>query len=345
MIKVGIIGATGYTGAELLRILVNHAQVEITALTTTSQAGKSITEIYPSLTGYVNNILVEDDIEKTVSQCDVVFVALPHGNAVKVAKEVVKQGKVMIDLGADLRLKDADVYEKWYKVNHDGRDILEQAVYAIPELYREDIKGKKLIANPGCYPTSVLLALVPLLRAGAIEHKSIIIDSKSGMSGAGRSLSEAAHYCTVNENIDAYGVATHRHTPEIEQELTKACGEDVLVSFTPHHMPITRGILSTIYADLKDGFGDSEIKEIYKMYDKEKFVHLLDDGVMPHTKWVYGSNNCHINYKIDKRTNRIIVVSAIDNLVKGASGQAVQNMNIAFGLNECTGLNLTALVP
>ncbi len=346
MIKVGIIGATGYTGGELVRLLLNHPQATLQVLTTTSQAGMSIADIYPALTGYTDEVLVAADVEKTVAHCDVVFVALPHGHAVAVGKEVLKQKKKMIDLGADFRLKDGSVYEEWYKVAHDGKEMLAEAVYALPELHRAEIKGKSLIANPGCYPTSIILALAPLLQAGIINPHTLVIDAKSGMSGAGRKLTEATHYVAVNDNVDAYGVGNHRHTPEIEQELARAYGGNFAISFTPHHMPITRGILSSMYADLTREISEAEIRELYQAaYGKEQFVHLLKPNIYPHTKWVAGSNNCHINFKIDTRTNRIIVLSAIDNLLKGAAGQAIQNMNILFDLPEETGLKFAGLMP
>ncbi|MEI7884468.1 MAG: N-acetyl-gamma-glutamyl-phosphate reductase [Clostridia bacterium] len=346
MIKVGIIGATGYTGGELVRLLLNHPETVLTALTTTSQAGMRIADIYPALTGYTDEVLVEADVAKTVELCDVVFVALPHGHAVAVGREVLKQNKKMIDLGADFRLKDSSVYEEWYKVTHDGKEMLADAVYALPELHRAEIKGKSLIANPGCYPTSIILALAPLLQAGIINPHTLVIDAKSGMSGAGKKLTEATHYVEMNDNVDAYGVGNHRHIPEIEQELARAYGAKFFLSFTPHHMPITRGILSSMYADLTRTVDEAEVRALYEVaYGQEQFVHLLKPNIYPHTKWVAGSNNCHLNFKIDPRTNRIILISAIDNLLKGASGQAVQNMNILFDLPEETGLKFAGLMP
>lgn len=344
MIKVGIIGATGYTGSELIRLLLNHKDVEIKAITSSSKSGDSITEIFPSFIGYSKLKFLEHNAKETISICDVVFVALPHGHSASIAKEVKKQNKIMIDLGADFRLKNFKTYEQWYGIKHSGVDLLKEAVYALPELYRNEIKGKKIIANPGCYVTSVLLALTPLLKNNLISEKGIIVDAKSGLSGAGKNLSSQAHFVNVNENMDAYKIATHRHTPEIEQELTKQSEKEVILSFTPHHIPITRGILSTIYADLKEDVSEEFVKKAFDdMYKDEPFVHLLPSGIYPQIKWVAGSNNCHINFKIDKRTNKIIIVSVIDNLIKGASGQAIQNMNILFGKKETEGLDFSGM--
>lgn len=346
MIKASIIGSTGYTGVELVRLLSTHEAVELVALTTQSYEDQAYDQVYPSFKGYIDKKCVAQDLPELISQSQVIFVALPHGHSVPVVREALKQGKKVIDLGADFRLNNKEVYEQWYGMEHTGEDLLGQAVYGLPEIHREAIGKAQLIANPGCYPTSVILALAPALKHGLIDPASIIIDAKSGVSGAGRKLALSSHYGEVNENVNAYGVAGHRHTPEIEQELSKLAGKELLVSFTPHLMPMTRGILSTIYAQAKNDFSPEELREIYEeFYQDEPFVHLLPPGQWPHTKWVAGSNNCHLNLTLDSRTGRVIICSAIDNLVKGASGQAVQNMNLLFGLPETTGLKFPGLYP
>ncbi|MDS1029349.1 N-acetyl-gamma-glutamyl-phosphate reductase [Bacillota bacterium LX-D] len=346
MIKASIIGATGYTGIELVRILLNHPEVELEALTSQSYVEEDFSAVYPNITGYIQKKCTEDNIEEIVKYSDVVFVALPHGHAVPVAKEVLRQGKKIIDLGADFRFRQSDVYENWYKVKHSGSELLAKAVYGLPELNREEIKKNTIIGNPGCYPTSIILALAPALQKKLVNTDTLIIDSKSGVSGAGRKTGLGNHYAEVNESVHAYGVATHRHTPEIEQELSKLTGNKVTITFTPHLMPMTRGILSTIYATLNSKLNETEVREIYEtFYAQEPFVHVLPKGQWPHTKWVYGSNNCFLNLTIDTRTNRLIIVSVIDNLVKGASGQAVQNMNLLFGFPETTALQIPGLFP
>lgn len=339
--KIGILGATGYTGQELLRLLYNHPEAEVVYLGTSSSAGKDISDIYPHL--YENGHILE---EETVPEVDVVFVALPHGIAAVRAVELLERGIKIIDLGADFRLNNYEEYEAWYKTKHASPEILEQAVYGLPELYRNDIKGKKLVANPGCYPTASLLALVPLLKAGLLNTDSIIIDAKSGVSGAGRGMTMTVHYSEVNDNFKAYGVGEHRHTPEIEQQLSKAAGEKVLINFTPHLVPMTRGILATIYAQVKPGIREGALREIWReAHELEPFVHLLPEGTWPQTKYSYSCNHAFLQLKYDQRTGRVVIVSVIDNLVKGASGQAVQNMNILFGLPETMGLKATGLWP
>ncbi|MCL6447804.1 MAG: N-acetyl-gamma-glutamyl-phosphate reductase [Armatimonadetes bacterium] len=346
MFKAGIIGATGYTGAELVRILHRHPQVELTALTTQSYAGKPFWEVYPHLYNYVDLICEERDLEKLIGSCEVIFVSLPHGHALALAGEITGRGKILIDLGADFRFRSPDVYEKWYGVTHTARELAAQAVYGLPEIHREKIRPARLVANPGCYPTSVILGLAPLLKNGLVEPESIVIDSKSGVSGAGRGLSLNTHYCEVNENIKAYGVASHRHTPEIEQELSLLAGVEVTVSFTPHLTPMTRGILSTIYGKLTRPASQEEVLALYReFYAGEPFVRLLPAGMLPATKMVSGSNHCDLGVVVDRRTGRIVVVSAIDNLIKGASGQAVQNMNIILGLPETAGLEGPGVYP
>lgn len=346
MNKVSIIGTTGYTGVELVRLLANHREVELVALTSQSYAGEDFSSVYPSLTGYLDKMCTAQDIPEVVQNSDVVFVALPHGHAVPVAAEAARQGKKVIDLGADFRFDDVKIYEEWYKVEHGGAELLPAAVYGLPEINRSKIKTAAIIGNPGCYPTSVILGLAPALQHGLIDSRTIIIDAKSGVSGAGRKLALGSHYAEVNENVSAYGVASHRHTPEIEQELGKLAGQELQVSFTPHLMPMTRGILSTIYASVQAGVTIQAVRECYSsFYQGEPFVHLLPEGQWPHTKWVYGSNNCHLNLTIDRRTGRLIIVSAIDNLVKGAAGQAVQNMNLLLGLPEITALQIPGMYP
>ncbi|UWG97981.1 N-acetyl-gamma-glutamyl-phosphate reductase [Dehalobacter sp. DCM] len=342
MITIGILGVTGYTGQELLRLLNNHPEVKVTYLGSSSSAGKRISDICPHFQDSVDTVLETED----VPDVDVVFMALPHGIASARARELLQRGIKIIDLGADFRLKDVATYESWYRVAHADPTLLKEAVYGLPELYREQITGKTLIANPGCYPTASQLALVPLLRAGLIEMNGIIIDAKSGVSGAGRGIVQNLHYSEVNENFKAYGVGVHRHTPEIEQQLSDAVNSPVVINFTPHLVPMTRGILTTIYAAITSGVSEEDLKNCWHlMYDNEPFIHVMPEGEWPQTKYAYGSNHAYLQLRYDPRTNRVVLVSAIDNLVKGASGQAIQNMNILFGLPETTGLQHTALWP
>ncbi|AEF93159.1 N-acetyl-gamma-glutamyl-phosphate reductase [Desulfotomaculum nigrificans CO-1-SRB] len=346
MIKVGIIGATGYAGAELVRLLSRHPQVEFGALTSQSYAGKLIWEVFPHLYGLVDDRLEELNLPELVANCDVIFTALPHGHAMPVAEAVWQQGKRLIDLGADFRLKDAAIYQSWYKTEHTAVDLLASAVYGLPELYRRQIKDSRIIANPGCYPTSAILGLAPLLTNRLINPESVIIDAKSGVSGAGRGLSLKTHFSETTGNFQAYGVATHRHTPEIEQELSMLAGVPLTVSFTPHLTPMVRGILSTMYAKLNQDMTTGEVLAIYRrFYEGERFVRVLPEGMLPSTKAVAGSNCCDIAVTVDTRTKRVIVLSAIDNLIKGAAGQAVQNLNVMLGLPEDTGLDFAGMYP
>jgi len=339
--KVGILGATGYTGQELLRILNQHPEAELVYLGSSSSVGKNLAEIYPHLHAEYP-ILSEEE----VSEVEVLFVALPHGIASEKAEGLLKKGIKIIDLGADFRLQSHQEYELWYKTKHANPELLAEAVYGLPEFYRTEIYGKSLVANPGCYPTASLLALVPLLGSGLIQQTSIVIDAKSGVSGAGRGISQGVHYAEVNENFKAYGVGEHRHTPEIEQQLSKAAKETVRISFTPHLVPMTRGILATAYAQVQKGVGEKELRNCMReAYEQEAFVHLLPEGTWPQTKFSYGSNHAFLQLKYDARTGRVIIVSVIDNLVKGASGQAVQNMNILFGLPETMGLGTRGIWP
>lgn len=338
MIKVAIVGSTGYSGQELVRLLIKRGDVEIKYLSSHSYVGKIYSEIYPNFKGMADIECSEADILKFARECDVIFLALPHGIASKeITKEVLEENCKIIDLGADFRLKDKKTYEKWYGVEHFGGNLLEQAVYGLPELNREKIKGAKLIANPGCYATCSILSIAPLLKAGIINPKNIIIDAKSGVSGAGRSLSFGSLYCECNENIKAYKIRSHRHTPEIEQVLGEFGGENL--TFTPHLIPVNRGILATSYVELTKNISQNEAREIYKeFYKNEHFIRVLNDENSAEIKNVKGSNFFDTNVFKDERTNRLIITSAIDNLVKGASGQAVQNLNILFNLDEKTGL-------
>ncbi|MGB9661836.1 MAG: N-acetyl-gamma-glutamyl-phosphate reductase [Moorellaceae bacterium] len=346
MIKTGIIGATGYTGAELVRLLVRHPHIRLVALTSQSFAGQAMAGVYPSLQGFTEAICEDLTPGEVLSRVEVVFLALPHGHAVPVAEEAEKRGIRVIDLGADLRFREAEVYEQWYGIKHTNPELAARAVYGLPEIYRAEIASARVVANPGCYPTSVILALAPLLKGGYIDPRTIIIDAKSGVSGAGRQAQLTSLFVECNENIHPYGVTTHRHTPEIEQELSRLAGETVRVSFTPHLLPISRGILSTIYANLKKEVPEEDLRRAYREFYREApFVKLLPPGQWPHTRWVYGSNFCHLNLAVDRRTGRVIVASAIDNLTKGASGQAIQNLNLMFGWPETTGLDYPGLCP
>ncbi len=337
MVKVGIIGATGYAGSELVRILSQHKDAELVYLASHSYAGKKFSDIYPYYKNIVDLTLEEDNLDKAADKADVVFIALPHGIASKVVNEDILSRCKIIDLGADFRIHDKEVYEKWYKVEHFGEDILKEAVYGLPEIHRDEIRKARLVANPGCYTTCSILTLYPLLKNHLIEEDSIVIDAKSGTSGAGRGEKVANLFCEVNESIKAYGVTTHRHTPEIEQELSLAALSSITIDFTPHLIPMQRGILATCYGKLKAGATEEDVKRAYSdAYSLEPFIRLLD--TLPETRFVRGSNYVDISYKINSRTGRIIAVGAIDNLVKGAAGQAVENMNILFDLDEREGL-------
>ena len=345
-VKVGILGATGYTGAELVRILSGHHQVELVFLGTQNYGGQAIWEVYPHL--YKYNSLICEEFPNTdyLDRLEVLFVALPHGHAMPIAVEALKRGVKVIDLGADFRLLDYRVYQEWYDVEHTAGELLGEAVYGLPELKRAQIKEAQLIANPGCYPTSVILALAPLLKKGLVATDSIIADSKSGVSGAGRGLALGVHFSEVNDNFRAYNVGKHRHTPEIEQELSQLAGSNLTVSFTPHLLPITRGILSTVYAKLTQDLDGAELTALYQeFYNEEFFVRVLPEGLPPQTKWTTGSNHCDLGLTVDRRTGRVVVMSAIDNLVKGAAGQAVQNMNIICGFPEESALTAPGLFP
>ena len=334
MWKAGIIGATGYTGFVLISTLLSHPKIKITLITSNTYKGKKISEIFPSLKGLFEETLLPTD-GKHSGKCDIYFLCLPHGNSMEMAKSLFNGKAIIIDLSADFRFEDVDIYEKAY-IKHNAKKLIPEAVYGLPELYRNKIKGAKLIANPGCYPTSAILALYPLLKGGLITG-DIFIDSKSGVSGAGRETKLGSMFCEVSEGFRAYNVGIHRHEPEIQKEVNKF--SDTRVTFVPHLLPINRGILSTIYGRLKTPAQTKDIIALYKkVYKDEPFVRILDEGTYPDTRFTRFSNYCDIGLKVF-RDGRIIIISAIDNLVKGASGQAIQNMNIALGIKETTALN------
>ena len=346
MIKVGIIGATGYAGSELVRILLGHKDVEIKWYGSRSYIDKKYASIYQNFFQLVDANCMDDNMEVLADQVDVIFTATPQGLCASLVNEEILSKVKIIDLSADFRIKDVKVYEEWYKLEHKSPQFIEEAVYGLCEINREDVKKARLVANPGCYTTCSILTCYPLVKEGIIDPNTIIVDAKSGTSGAGRGAKVDNLFCEVNENMKAYGVATHRHTPEIEEQLGYACGEKITINFTPHLVPMNRGILATAYASLKKDVTYEEVKAIYdKYYADEKFVRVLEKDVCPQTKWVEGSNYVYVNFKIDPRTNRIIMMGAIDNLVKGAAGQAVQNMNLMFGLKESEGLELVPMFP
>ena len=352
MIKAGIIGATGYAGGELVRILMNHPEVEIAWYGSRSYIDKKYYQVYQNMFQIVEDICKDDNITELAEQVDVIFTATPQGFLAGILTEEILSKVKIVDLSADYRIKDVAVYEKWYGIEHKSPQFIEEAVYGLCEINRGKITADtRLVANPGCYTTCSILTAYPLVKEGLIDVNTLIIDAKSGTSGAGRGAKMQNLYCEVNENMKAYGVASHRHTPEIEEQLGYAGDCQVTLNFTPHLVPMNRGILATEYAMLKrkeDGSlpAYEEVKAVYdKYYAREKFVRVLDKGVCPETKWVEGSNYVDVNFVIDERTGRIIMMGAIDNLVKGAAGQAVQNMNLLFGLEESMGLNLVPCFP
>lgn len=338
MIKAAVLGATGYAGIELVRLLSNHPEVSIEVLGSQSFDGKKISEVYQNFEGILDkecSVINMDELEK----CDVAFCALPHGASKTVIPELVERGLKVIDLSGDFRYDDVSVYEKWYGEEHSSPELSNEAVYGLCELHRDRVAGARLVANPGCYTTCSILGAAPLMASGLGDTKNIIIDAKSGVTGAGRTTSLPFQFCECTENTKAYKVATHRHTSEIEQELSKLAGEELMVSFTPHLVPLKRGILSTIYINLKKKMTTQEVVDLYKQYYKDEFfVRVKEAGSLPETKFVAGSNFVDIGVVVDERLNRAVVVSSIDNIVKGAAGQAVQNMNILFNLDETTGL-------
>lgn len=345
MIRIGIVGASGYTGVELARLLSACPEVKLTVATSRQYKGKKLADVYPNLAGMVD--IVCDDLvpEELAARADFFFTAVPHQSAMNIVPGLLQAGKKVVDLSADFRLHDAAVYEKWYQ-KHTAQEYLAEAVYGLPELHRAEIPKARLVANPGCYPTSVILGLAPLLDAGAIEPETLIVDSKSGTSGAGRTAQTGTLFCEVTEGFKAYKIAAHRHTPEMEQEISGLCKKAVTISFTPHLLPISRGILSTMYAKLHTMMTDAEVYELYSTYYKdEPFVRVCGIGEFPATQFVRGSNFCDIGCKIDSRTGRVVIIAAIDNLVKGAAGQAVQNMNLMCNLPETRGLLAVPLFP
>ena len=346
MIKVGIIGSTGYAGGELVRILMGHKNVEIKWFGSRSYIEKKYADVYRNMFQIVDAVCMDDNMEELADEVDVIFTATPQGLCASLVTEEILRKVKIIDLSADFRIKDVQTYEEWYQIKHSSPQFLEEAVYGLCEVNRESVKNARLVANPGCYPTCSFLSIYPLAKEGLIDMNSIIIDAKSGTSGAGRGAKVDNLYCEVNENIKAYGVASHRHTPEIEEQLGYASNEKVTLNFTPHLVPMNRGILITAYASLKKKVTYEDVKAIYDSYYKnEKFVRVLEKDVCPQTKWVEGSNYVDVNFKIDPRTNRVIMMGAMDNLVKGAAGQAVQNMNLMFGLSETEGLELVPMFP
>ena len=346
MIKAGIIGATGYAGGELVRILTGHKDVEIKWYGSRSYIDKKYAEVYQNMFQIVDDKCMDDNMEALADKVDVIFTATPQGLCASLVNEEILSKVKIVDLSADFRIKDVATYEEWYKIQHPTPQFVPEAVYGLCEINREAVKKARLVANPGCYPTCSTLSIYPLLKEGLIDPGTIIIDAKSGTSGAGRGAKVDNLYCEVNENIKAYGVANHRHTPEIEEQLSYAAGQPVLINFTPHLVPMNRGILITAYASLKKEVSYEEVKAAYdKYYANEKFVRVLEKDVCPQTKWVEGSNYVDVNFKIDPRTKRVIMMGAMDNLVKGAAGQAVQNMNLMFGLKESEGLELVPMFP
>jgi len=345
MITVGIVGASGYTGVELARLLCHCPDVQLTVATSRQYKGRKLAEVYPNLAGLVDIVCEDLSAEELAERADLFFTAVPHQTAMAIVPDLLAAGKKVVDLSADFRLHDAAVYEKWYQA-HTAQEYLAEAVYGLPELHRQKITAARLVANPGCYPTSVILGLAPLLKAGVVDTETIIADSKSGTSGAGRTAQTGTLFCEVTEGFKAYKVGAHRHTPEMEQEIGELCRKQVTISFTPHLLPISRGILSTIYAKLTGSMTDTEVHEMYSdFYKDETFVRVCEPGSFPATQFVRGSNFCDIGLKIDGRTGRIIILSAIDNLVKGAAGQAVQNMNLMCNLPETAGLLTVPLFP
>lgn len=340
-IKAGIIGATGYAGAELARLLLSHPNVTLTAVSSVSYEGKPLSEIYPNF-AEVSDLMLENE-NAVIEKCEVVFASLPHGLSEPIAKKCVEKGRTFIDLGADFRLYDESDYKEWYGLSYQEKELHDLAVYCIPELDRQKAKGAKIIANPGCYVTCASLGAAPLVKSGLADLKHIIVDAKSGVTGAGRGLSLTSHYPECNEAFSPYKIASHRHTPEIEQNLSALAGEKVLLTFVPHLLPVNRGIVSTIYIDVKQTLSAEVIHKMYMdFYQEEEFVTVLPLGSIVNLKNVRCTNNCQISVHYDKRTDRAIIVSAIDNMVKGAAGQAIQNMNLALELPEDAGLKLVA---
>lgn len=345
MAKIGIAGASGYTGLELLRLLLKHPEAEVAFISSQQYQGKRVSEVFPSFNGFSELEFAALD-SPTAKDCDILFLALPHTTAMGKVPSYLAGNCRVIDLSADYRLKDAGIFKEWYQTPHDHPEILKEAVYGLPEVHRETIKSARLVANPGCYPTSIILALAPLLKNGWADLTSIIADSKSGVSGAGRKTSLTTQFSECNESVSAYNLAVHRHTPEIEQEISGIAGREITVSFSPHLMPMTRGMLSTVYVNLERKMSPEDLTAHYrKFYQDEPFVRVLNTGTYANTHFVTGSNFCDIGVQVDTRNQRAIITSAIDNLVKGASGQAVQNMNLLLGIDEKTALDTPGMFP
>lgn len=346
MIKVGIIGATGYAGNELVRILLGHKDAEIVWYGSRSYIDEEYAKVYHNMFKLVDAKCMDDNINLLAKEADVIFTATPQGYCASVLNEEILKNTKIIDLSADYRIKDVSVYEKWYNIEHKSPELIKDSVYGLCEINREHIKNTRLLANPGCYTTCSILSTYPLVREGIIDPNTLIIDAKSGTSGAGRGAKLDNLYCEVNENIKAYGVLTHRHTPEIEEQLGYACNKDVKIIFTPHLVPMNRGILVTAYANLIKDVTYDDVRAAYEKYYKDEyFIRLLSKDECPQTRWVEGSNFVDINFKIDERTNRVVMMGALDNITKGAAGQAVQNMNIMFGLDETEGLKMAPVFP
>ena len=346
MIKVGIIGSTGYAGAELVRILTGHKEAEIVWYGSRSYVDKQYADVYRNMFQIVDAACMDDNMDELARQVDVIFTATPQGLCASLVNEDILSKTKIIDLSADFRIKDVSVYEKWYGIEHKSPEFINEAVYGLCEINRDKVKGARLVANPGCYTTCSILTAYPLAKEGIIDMSTLIVDAKSGTSGAGRSAKVPSLFCEVNESMKAYGVAGHRHTPEIEEQLSYAAGKPVTISFTPHLVPMNRGILVTAYASLVKDVTTEEVKAIYdKYYQNEYFVRVLKPGLPPETRWVEGSNFADVSFKLDPRTKRVVMMGAIDNMVKGAAGQAMQNMNLLFGLPENTGLKQVPVFP
>ncbi len=346
MIKAGIIGATGYAGQELVRLLKSHPEVNIKHISSRTYNGDSYSSVFPNFNGIIPDNCVEMDVEQMAEDCDVIFLALPHGLTFPQLNNDILNKTVIIDLGADFRLSDPEIYRQWYGIEHTNPALIKESVYGLCEIYRDKIKNSSLIANPGCYTTCSILSLIPLLKEKLIDPSSIIVDAKSGVSGAGRSLSMGVHFSECNESVKAYKVAAHRHTPEIEQELSLAAGKDVFINFTPHLIPMNRGILTTSYSELLKDVTAEDLYILYSsFYENEPFIRVLKPGNLPETRFVRYSNYVDIGIVTDNRTGRAIIIGAIDNLIKGAAGQAVQNFNIRFGFDETTALTGIPIMP
>jgi len=346
MIKVGIMGSTGYVGSELIRILYTHPKVEIKTITSKNHNNQVFNSVYQNFNKIHEMKCEDNEIEKIANELDIIFLALPHGVTSKIITKQLLDDVKIIDLSADFRLKSVDLYEKWYNIKHDKGFLLERAVYGLSEWKRKQIVSSSLISNPGCYPTCTLLCLLPLIKEGIIEEDNIIVDAKSGVTGAGRNLALTTHFSECNESIKAYNILSHRHTPEIEEQLSELGGNNISITFTTHLVPMNRGILCTCYGNLKKAYDYDALKKIYeKYYQNEFFIRLTKKDVFPETKWVKGSNYCDIGFTVDEKTGKVIIIGAIDNLIKGAAGQAVQNMNLMFNLDENMGLQSIPMFP